>query len=115
VSPSHLAPCRVSSTHAYLRDLHSFPTRRSSDLTRSMLERMADDDSLVLARCVDGDGRTLVANLIYRAHAQGYFLASVRPSPSTQDRKSTRLNSSHGSTSYAVLSSQRKTIRTSQI
>jgi hypothetical protein len=45
---------------------------------RPVLERMADDDSLLLARCADGDGRTLVANLIYRAHAQGYFLASAR-------------------------------------
>ena len=43
-----------------------------------LLERIAAAGCLMLARCRDGDGHTLVANLIYRAHAQGYFFASAR-------------------------------------
>src|SRR5207245_4187634 len=79
------------------RSLHSFPTRRSSDL-------------LVL----EFDDR--------RAETFGFFewlrdlgvtslLISEEPSleaPRSQDRKSTRLNSSHGSISYAVFCLKKK-------
>src|SRR6266852_2991956 len=59
------------------RDLHSFPTRRSSDL-------------------LDPGSRHLVlAGVPARSDAEE--VAAVR-----EDRKSTRLNSSHGSISYAV-------------
>jgi Acetyltransferase (GNAT) domain len=34
--------------------------------------------SFTLARCLDPAGRTAIANLVYRAHDQGYFLASAR-------------------------------------
>src|SRR5438128_6853092 len=56
------------------RDLHSFPTRRSSDLSTPLLVM------------VGAAPRTVKA---------------VHETPEEQDRKSTRLNSSHGSTSYA--------------
>src|SRR5437762_9072561 len=62
------------------RDLHSFPTRRSSDLRRGERGRPA-------ARAV--------------LHPSG--LAPDRPPPrGGEDRKSTRLNSSHRCSSYAV-------------
>src|SRR6266542_1180085 len=64
------------------RDLHSFPTRRSSDLERHRGLLLHVDDEEVpdgLRRQARVPGR--------RVHV---------------DRKSTRLNSSHGSISYAV-------------
>src|SRR5690348_18042170 len=83
------------------RDLHSFPTRRSSDL--------------------DVGQPALVA---HRAHLrEAVALADRRPDPllgaleqvrverggaRDQDRKSTRLNSSHPSTSYAVFCLNKK-------
>src|SRR6266542_3393726 len=43
-----------------------------------------------------------------RAAAPGTAPASCCPAPQTQDRKSTRLNSSHGSISYAVFCLKKK-------
>src|SRR5690242_21211167 len=71
-----------SPSYGYRRDLHSFPTRRSSDLARSHDDQivvpplhLAQDRLSGRAAGVDGGDR---------------------------DRKSTRLNSSHMSISYAV-------------
>src|SRR5437868_14031687 len=71
------------------RDLHSFPTRRSSDLPR------------VRHDC-DGPGRTV---------AGGDWPSSVLGAASRPDRKSTRLNSSHVSISYAVFCLKKKKTR----
>src|SRR5690348_17384848 len=72
-----------SSRDNRLRDLHSFPTRRSSDL-----------------------GEMLVAGDIDLAAAQVPELLAV---PGVDvDRKSTRLNSSHPSMSYAVFCLKKK-------
>src|SRR5207245_9924089 len=73
-------------------DLHSFPTRRSSDLVR-----YADDWALGFS------GPKAEAEEIKREIRD--FLRD------TQDRKSTRLNSSHGSISYAVFCLKKKTRR----
>src|SRR5437667_2745158 len=62
------------------RDLHSFPTRRSSDLTRSQC----------LPPC-------------------GAARSRDRRRPRDRDRKSTRLNSSHITISYAVFCLKKKT------
>src|SRR5437867_6036165 len=62
------------------RDLHSFPTRRSSDPTEAH------------AGVHRGDG----------APARRHWSVSVSPAQLSADRKSTRLNSSHRTTSYAV-------------
>src|SRR5699024_11243847 len=87
-------------------DLRSFPTRRSSDLISCYL------------RCLPAL-RFVLLSLIVRRLFVGSFLTesvtSLRPlegfftligfsaiSLSTSDRKSTRLNSSHVSISYAV-------------
>lgn len=46
--------------------------------TVELLQRMSRDGVLVLARCRASDGRTLVANLAFTSHAQGYFLYGAR-------------------------------------
>src|SRR5947209_11251185 len=71
--------------HGVHRDLHSFPTRRSSDL----------DQCRHRSRSADPDGRTHEGDLRRR------------------DRKSTRLNSSHANISYAVFCLKKKNITSS--
>src|SRR5205809_1890442 len=73
------------------RDLHSFPTRRSSDLIQtSSLSGVSSIDLLGGTDTVDFRGG-----------------GTVSLSSTTLDRKSTRLNSSHGYTSYAVFCLQK--------
>src|SRR5699024_12222861 len=85
-------------------DLHSFPTRRSSDL--------------VVARYIPKENRGKAFGLIGSIVAMG---EGVGPAiggmiahyihwsyHSTKDRKSTRLNSSHVSISYAVFCLKKK-------
>src|SRR5689334_24863754 len=71
------------------RDLPSFPTRRSSDLLRAGLGML------------DGMVRLLPT-------AEVGFLGMVRDEDTLKDRKSTRLNSSHSSISYAVFRLKKK-------
>ena len=47
-------------------------------LQRPVLQAISASGCLTLARCADATGRTVVANLLYRAHGQGYFLAGAR-------------------------------------
>src|SRR5439155_25660386 len=68
------------------RDLHSFPTRRSSDLTRVKIEQFGK---------VHERGR--IQTIYVRQSVALPELQGVFP-----DRKSTRLNSSHVAISYAV-------------
>src|SRR5438445_2972772 len=70
--------------YAVHRDLHSFPTRRSSDL--SMLPLWSPCSTL-----------TLSASLMRRSGLR-------------RDRKSTRLNSSHANISYAVFCLKKKIV-----
>src|SRR5438045_6057437 len=72
------------SCYCDLRDLHSFPTRRSSDLEAAgrLRPHVRDDTS--------GNGRTMIVAV------------------QQQDRKSTRLNSSHLGISYAVFCLKKK-------
>src|SRR5438874_12170174 len=70
------------------RDLHSFPTRRSSDL----LEKMPPSRLHFVACAV------VVV-----------FFCAAAPSRAQRDRKSTRLNSSHVEISYAVFCLKKKT------
>src|SRR5437870_8097944 len=89
-----------SSNH---RDLHSFPTRRSSDLGSSPARAArARERLLALAR-----GRRSIAASETRRGARRR-LAS-RDARVRQDRKSTRLNSSHVAISYAVFCLKKKT------
>src|SRR5690348_17672743 len=79
------------------RDLHSFPTRRSSDLLRA-----------VHARGRGAAGADRAGARLGRRPTE----ADTRPrAPRTElpgDRKSTRLNSSHPSISYAVFCLKKK-------
>src|SRR5699024_12795458 len=70
-------------------DLHSFPTRRSSDLLREHIERYYEP-------LTTGTGQ-----LLKTVSAYVEFGSSL-------DRKSTRLNSSHVSISYAVFCLKKK-------
>src|SRR5690606_41781648 len=93
------------------RDLHSFPTRRSSDLKgnkSSPLIGMIVSDLIrkfLLSKGISFTMETVFSHsakldLIRSATEKGYkvYLYFV----STEDRKSTRLNSSHVKISYAV-------------
>src|SRR5207248_11503040 len=99
----------LSATHRYL---HSFPTRRSSDLrVQSGLGDAADlrarGDVLGVhrasdltrlrppLRCAETAFRHRAAALAARGRARS-------PAAAPRDRKSTRLNSSHRTISYAV-------------
>ncbi len=47
-------------------------------LSLEMLQTMFRGGHLTLARAVDREGRTLVANVVHRAHDHGYFLLGAR-------------------------------------
>src|SRR5205809_7843261 len=74
------------------RDLHSFPTRRSSDLA---LARRVSPRNLCCGLCVFGTNQQM----------EGSMFDDRDPN---RDRKSTRLNSSHGYISYAVFCLKKK-------
>src|SRR5699024_12642911 len=81
--------------------LHSFPTRRSSDLLQETLNYQTND--LIL----------FVADKASVVHAA---LGNLRKAAwTTLDRKSTRLNSSHVSISYAVFCLKKKKVSKIQI
>src|SRR5437868_11734686 len=78
-------------------DLHSFPTRRSSDLT-----------------CKEKNCKFTVKRLILSQRVIGLRHLSLQTSgvKCDSDRKSTRLNSSHVSISYAVFCLKKKKMHT---
>src|SRR5207248_11528884 len=97
--------CSLSRS-ASIRTLHSFPTRRSSDLDREgrgaqVAQRTATDGQMEdlpdRGRVGGGDG----AGVAGQDHG--------RAGPPS-DRKSTRLNSSHRTISYAVFCLKKKNI-----
>src|SRR5690606_41725366 len=99
--------CLSSST---LHDLHSFPTRRSSDLFDSeapqgvTFEVVSNDTgfSPLIAHIKNG-GRPCKQVKVASAPADTQKLVhSLTSKPKEKDRKSTRLNSSHVKISYAV-------------
>src|SRR5690606_41727634 len=96
-----------------LRDLHSFPTRRSSDLDKNVERVLLRVDGLqpsgyaslrelaaALARLRES-GKQVIAFSEGMGQAQ-YLLAAQADEVYLEDRKSTRLNSSHVKISYAV-------------
>src|SRR5204863_9666939 len=96
------------------RDLHSFPTRRSSDLaTLAVLEDcLADFPGAVLLVTHDRYFLDRVTNQILAFDKDDAGRGTL--TALAGDRKSTRLNSSHVEISYAVfcLKKKKKTIKT---
>src|SRR5687768_17636105 len=93
--------------HGPPRDLHSFPTRRSSDLAdASLIELPADAVRPDLVQLVEGHQRLAVeiGGDPRGIQQPGQHAAVV----DLEDRKSTRLNSSHGYISYAVFCLKKK-------
>src|SRR5690606_41244507 len=97
------------------RHLHSFPTRRSSDLRKISPERIILADGA-------GAGNLCVPELIPLginqsvhcyipgtvSHYKVDWMQERTDWPEPQDRKSTRLNSSHVKISYAVFCLKKK-------
>src|SRR5687768_18313433 len=95
------------SFYSYLdhRDLHSFPTRRSSDLGQATLAAQAGGQGAGLA------GAMSVSPGVWVYQITDDGLAAELTEKSTEyyrDRKSTRLNSSHGYISYAFFCLKKK-------
>src|SRR5207249_10429586 len=93
------------SRHVQLSVLHSFPTRRSSDLRHFVIVRQ------VLVAFVRHCGQTRKGSqattlLMRMVLFSRRFLSCLAR---FKDRKSTRLNSSHVSISYAVFCLKKKT------
>src|SRR5207253_10813924 len=107
-----LAPYRMHPT-APSRALTSVPTRRSSDL-----RYLGHPFASVMPYALDGAGRPVVLISSMAMHTQN-LQADPRASllvtqrgldpPREEDRKSTRLNSSHVAISYAVFCLKKKT------
>src|SRR5207249_6106844 len=96
--------------YVHHRYLHSFPTRRSSDLGRRY-------GSTFCARSPGRKPRRSPASTAGRTSTMRFTLS--RSSASTahataRDRKSTRLNSSHVSISYAVFCLKKKKTKKSE-
>src|SRR5438034_11168838 len=81
------------------RDLHSFPTRRSSDLTA----RVTSGESKMSLR-----PRTIPAFRSLSSRNVGSKSPHTPAGTWSTDRKSTRLNSSHTVISYAVFCLKKK-------
>src|SRR5690606_41917735 len=86
-------------------DPHSFPTRRSSDLTRE-----APTASMLCATPAEIPEECSRYTFGHRsATSTASFVCIMKPEWSiTKDRKSTRLNSSHVKISYAVFCLKKK-------
>src|SRR5690606_41993239 len=93
-----LLPCFFQCYGAH-RDLHSFPTRRSSDL---FAEIGAGQETASLFFKAGGASGTIAKTM--SAYDMTFSDAIYGP----EDRKSTRLNSSHVKISYAVFCLKKK-------
>src|SRR5947209_20077468 len=98
--------CYSLSCDADHPDLHSFPTRRSSDLqlfNKVLVERLRT----LQGCCQSGAPNQPARDFAEQRDRAGYILGSFVD----EDRKSTRLNSSHANISYAVFCLKKKTSR----
>src|SRR5207249_6948526 len=85
------------------RGVYSFPTRRSSDLSEEMAQLIWALGAMAAERVFYGENSTGVGGDVQGATARAAWMVG--------DRKSTRLNSSHVSISYAVFCLKKKTDR----
>src|SRR5206468_12444395 len=89
--------------------LHSFPTRRSSDLFSQ--QRLWPEAEAELRRAIALDPRSLPAQVLLAetlAQSGKPAEAAREARRASVDRKSTRLNSSHDQISYAVSGLKKK-------
>src|SRR5207249_9892275 len=106
--------CFTSYLYCYVHhpDLHSFPTRRSSDLRLDLgqVQDVVDQVEQVVPGRVDrlGEVELLVRQVALRVLAQLVGQDEQAVQEPGGDRKSTRLNSSHVSISYAVFCLKKK-------
>src|SRR5690606_41548746 len=87
------------------RDLHSFPTRRSSDLRIEVGNKLQEICLRMSFRIPGNNSFTMEPSLFCSA---GLRRCSRDPPGLVADRKSTRLNSSHVKISYAVFCLKKK-------
>src|SRR5688572_32596718 len=85
-----------------LPDLHSFPTRRSSDLQPLLFRKLPERFLKFLSHLLALEPMTWLVVLGHPLTAARFGLPG--------DRKSTRLNSSHSQISYAVFCLKKKTV-----
>src|SRR5699024_11747658 len=97
----------LSSSLPFL-DLHSFPTRRSSDLFIRGPRREISDFSVWHKKALLVQERQRYARKRITEPLQGILSAAGAADCRRTDRKSTRLNSSHVSISYAVFCLKKK-------
>src|SRR5207249_10841084 len=107
--------CSLLTSPRPTRALHSFPTRRSSDLEQSF-----DRFQVLLLQLDVGGNRHRAEPIMAVGNFRGFLemLNGIRPPlrhfvelrlvGQRRDRKSTRLNSSHVSISYAVFCLKKK-------
>src|SRR5699024_11612150 len=105
--PAHMTPaCLILSFFLYLasahHDLHSFPTRRSSDLSFCSFNKTATGIN-------HADILPIKSQSVLKVWAYCSLCRSTTLANRLADRKSTRLNSSHVSISYAVFCLKKKT------
>src|SRR5207249_8366332 len=94
--------CRIKPCYGLRRCLHPFPTRRSSDLqSNGGLFVLPHHQKILTPLRAEADRRRILDRDRF---AQPRDLLQLR-----RDRKSTRLNSSHVSISYAVFYLKKKT------
>src|SRR5207253_10601763 len=101
-----------SPARLHYHNLHSFPTRRSSDL--KLRAMFVDHSGFIRDRLESFVGRQAeLAEIRQRIAKQmvtgGYITITGQAGQGKRDRKSTRLNSSHVANSYAVFCSKKKT------
>src|SRR5437588_8959442 len=89
-----MSSCVLFDLYVDDRDLHSFPTRRSSDLTERGCMRRAHRETRRPTRGGPRGGVCGNRKVLFQGHSE--------------DRKSTRLNSSHTVISYAVFCLKKK-------
>src|SRR5699024_12870682 len=87
------------------RDLHSFPTRRSSDLINNWNDNVIKGHFL---SSVLGGGTAKTEFEFLTGNSGAFYPSGSMPYQQFIDRKSTRLNSSHVSISYAVFCLKKK-------
>src|SRR5207302_7525656 len=90
--------------HPHHRALHSFPTRRSSDLACPTLRLLVTSRE----RLNIGAEIAWPVPPLAPPDAQQLFMERARSAGAILDRKSTRLNSSHVKISYAVFCLKKK-------